>query len=331
MKVLVTYRNIPGKGLTDGLREHFEVKVNPREGYMTRQELLDSVSDIDGLVSLLSERIDSELMDAAPRLKIVANYAVGYNNVDIEAATGRGVMVTNTPDVVTDATADLTWALVMAIARDIVVVDHFTRSGRWTEWHPEDFIAADITGMTLGIVGLGRIGKAVARRAYGFDMRILYTDVQRAPAAVEAEYGATWMGFEQLLSESDFITLHVPLDTRTFHIIDERALRLMKPTAYLINVSRGAVVDEDALVSACAAGQIAGAALDVYEDEPRLSPGLSELENVILVPHLGANSRRTRDLMARMTVDNVVAALSGETPPNLVNREVLEKRRDIGR
>ncbi|MFW6056125.1 MAG: 2-hydroxyacid dehydrogenase [Chloroflexota bacterium] len=329
MNVLVTYRNIPGQGLIEGLQQKYDVIVNEEEGYMSRSALLDAVCNVDGMVSLLNERIDADLMDAAPRLKIVANYAVGYNNIDVSAATERGIMVTNTPGVVTDATADLTWSLLMAIARELVVVDRFTRSGRWTEWHPEDFIAADITGTTLGIVGLGRIGRAVARRASGFDMRILYTDALRADSDVEEACGALFVDLNELLRESDFVTLHVPLDETTFHMIGKEALRRMKSTAYLVNVSRGAVVDEAALVEALSTGEIAGAALDVYENEPRLAKGLAELDNAILIPHLGANSRRTRDRMARMTVDNVVAALCGEVPPNLVNPEVLFGRRAV--
>ncbi|HHE41327.1 MAG TPA: D-glycerate dehydrogenase [Dehalococcoidia bacterium] len=327
MNVLVTYRNIPGAGLIEGLREHVEVRLSAGEGYMSRAELTEALKDADGVVTLLNEKIDAELMDGAPRLKVIANYAVGYNNVDVVAATERGIIVTNTPGVVTDATADLAWALLMAVARGLTVVDDFTRSGRWTEWRPELFIASDISGQTLGIVGLGRIGRAVAKRAVGFDMKILYTDVHRAAPEVERQYHATYVGMDELLQESDFVTLHVPLGEGTFHLINERALRLMKPTAYLVNVSRGSVVDEQALVRALKAGQIAGAGLDVYEDEPRLAEGLAQLENVILTPHLGANSRRTRDLMARMTVENVVAALSGRVPPNVINTDVLARRR----
>lgn len=327
MNVLITYRNIPGHGLIEGLRQEFDVTVNEKEGYMPRSAMLDAVRNADGMVSLLNERIDMDLLDAASRLKVVANYAVGYNNVDVPAATERGIMVTNTPGVVTDATADLTWSLLMGIARELLVVDRFTRSGRWKEWHPEDFIAADITGTTLGIVGLGRIGRAVARRASGFDMRVLYTDARRADKDVEEAYRATFVDLNELLHESDFVTLHVPLDETTFHMINRDALRRMKSTAYLVNVSRGAVVDEAALVQALGSGEIAGVGLDVYEDEPRLAEGLAALDNAILIPHLGANSRRTRDRMARMTVDNVVSALRGEVPPNLVNPEVLPRRR----
>jgi glyoxylate reductase len=327
--VLVTYRKVPGAGLLERLRDRFLVSVNPAEGQMPREGLLRAVADADAMVSMLTDRVDAELLDAAPRLRVVANYAVGFNNVDVQAATSRGIMVTNTPDVVTDATADLAWAILMGIARNVCVVDRFTRSGCWTEWRPEAFIAADITGATLGILGMGRIGQAVAKRAAGFDMRILYHDVRQAPPEIEQRWNARFVPLDTLLRESDFVTIHVPLVEATRHLIDARALWLMKPTAYLVNAARGPIVDEQALVRALQAGTIAGAALDVYENEPRLADGLAQLDNVILIPHLGANSRRTRDRMAAMTVDNIVAALSGETPPNLVNSEVLSRRRPL--
>ncbi len=329
MRVLVTYRNIPGPGLIEGLRQHFEVNVNPHDGQMAREELLTTVAGVDALVCLPSERIDAELLDAAPELRVVSNYAVGFNNIDVDAVTARGVMVTNTPDVVTDATADLAWAILMAIARDVLVVDRFARSGEWKEWRPEAFIAADITGTTLGIVGLGRIGRAMAGRAAGFDMRVLYSDVHRADQEIERRFGAEFVEMDSLLRESDFVTLHVPLNEATRHLIGERELLLMKPTAYLVNASRGPIVDEQALVRALRSNEIAGAALDVYENEPWLAEGLAALDNVILIPHLGANSRRTRDRMAGMTVENVVAALSGDVPPGLVNPGVLPNRKGL--
>ncbi len=329
MKVLVTYRDIPGRGLIEGLRERFEVQVNTHDEQMAREELLAAVADVDALVCLPSESIDAELLDAAPKLRVVSNYAVGFNNVDVDAATVRGVMVTNTPDVVTDATADLAWAILMAIARDIRVVDRFARSGEWKEWRPEAFMAADITGATLGIVGLGRIGQAMARRAAGFDMRVLYSDVHRADQEIERRLGVEFVEMDSLLRESDFVTLHVPLNDATRHLIGERELSLMKPLAYLVNASRGPIVDERALVEALREHKVAGAALDVYENEPRLAEGLAALDNVILIPHLGANSRRTRDRMAEMTVENVVAALSGDVPPSLVNPGVLPNRRGL--
>ena len=330
MKVLVTYRNLPGAGLIERLQERFEVRIHENDGYMSREDLLHAVMDVDGLVSMLSERVDAELMDRAPVLKVVSNYAVGYNNIDVDAATSRGIMITNTPGVVTDATADLAWAILMGIARDVCQVDRFVRSGEWKEWRPEMFVAADITGATLGIIGLGRIGQAMAKRAEGFDMHVLYSDVSRAAPEVEQRCGAEFVSLDDLLRRSDFVTIHVPLSADTHHLIDARALSLMKPTAYLINTARGPIVDEPALVDVLRNGSIAGAALDVYEHEPKLADGLAELENVILIPHLGANSRRTRDRMASMTADNMIAALTGEQPPNLVNPEVMAHRRSPG-
>jgi len=327
MKVLLTYRNIPGAGLVERLSGHFDVRMNQSVGYMPRQDLLREIQEVEGMVSMLNERIDGELLDRAPLLRVVANYAVGYNNVDVQAATSHGVMITNTPDVVTDATADLAWAILMGIARDVCLVDRFVRSGEWREWRPERFIAADITGATLGIVGLGRIGQAMAKRAAGFDMRVLYADSRRAAPEVESRCRAAYVSLQDLLRESDFVTVHVPLNAETHHLIDAQALSLMKPTAYLVNAARGAIVDENALVQALKTRLIAGAALDVYENEPFLADGLAELPNVILIPHLGANSRSTRDRMAAMTAENMIAALSGGMPPNLVNPEVWPHRR----
>ena len=328
-KVLVTYRNLPGGCLRDTLTQRFEVATNSLPGRMTRSQLLEAVRDIHALVPLLSESIDGELMDAAPLLEVIASYAVGYNNIDVEAATSRGIMVTNTPGVVTNATADLTWALLMSIARDIVIVDKYARSGEWTEWRPEMFLAADVSGTTLGIVGIGRIGKAVARRASGFDMRVLYYDPVRLDSESERALGVEYAAFDDLLHWSDFVTIHVPLGPGTHHLIDAAALAKMKPSAYLINASRGPIVDEKALVQALSARTIAGAGLDVYENEPLLEPGLAALDNVVLVPHLGANTRHTRDRMAEMTVENLSSALAGGVPPNLVNPDVLKNRRGL--
>ncbi|MFW6150057.1 MAG: 2-hydroxyacid dehydrogenase [Chloroflexota bacterium] len=324
MRVLVTYRHIPAKGLIDELRQAHETVVNPGDGYFDRSELKRHIADVDAVVCLPNEPIDAELLDAAPRLKVIANYAVGYNNIDVHHATTRGVMVTNTPGVVTDATADMAWALLMGLARHLRGADMFTRSGNWTVWRPEAFIASDITGATLGIVGFGRIGQAVAKRAACFDMRVLYHDVRRPGPDVEQRYRAEYVGLDTLLREADFVTLHVLLDRSTYHIINAERLSLMKPSAYLINASRGPVVDEPALVQALREKIIAGAGLDVYENEPQLTPGLAELDNVLLMPHLGANSNRTRDMMARITVNNIAAALAGKRPPNLVNPEVWQ-------
>ncbi|RLE10223.1 D-glycerate dehydrogenase [Candidatus Aerophobetes bacterium] len=323
MKVFVT-RRIPQVGL-DLLQKECEVKVNPHERVLTRQELIDGVKEADGLLCLLTDTIDKEVMDANPKLKIISNYAVGYNNIDVEEATRRGIMVTNTPGVLTDTTADLTWAILMCVARRIVEADRFTRQGKFKQWSPMLFLGSDVHHSTLGIVGFGRIGRAVARRARGFEMKVLYTDVRRAPEKVEEELEAKFVFLDELLSSSDFVSLHAPLLPTTYHLIGEKELRRMKRTAFLINAARGPLVDEKALVRALKEGWIAGAALDVYENEPELTPGLAELDNVVLVPHIGSASIATREKMATMAATNLLAGLKGEVPPNLVNREVLKQ------
>lgn len=323
MKVFVT-RRIPQVGL-DLLQKECEVKVNPHERVLTRQELIDGVKEADGLLCLLTDTIDKEVMDANPKLKIISNYAVGYNNIDVEEATRRGIMVTNTPGVLTDTTADLTWAILMCVARRIVEADRFTRQGKFKQWSPMLFLGSDVHHSTLGIVGFGRIGRAVARRARGFEMKVLYTDVKRAPEKVEEELEAKFVFLDELLSSSDFVSLHAPLLPTTYHLIGEKELRRMKRTAFLINAARGPLVDEKALVRALKEGWIAGAALDVYENEPELTPGLAELDNVVLVPHIGSASTATREKMATMAATNLLAGLKGEVPPNLVNREVLKQ------
>lgn len=323
MKVFVT-RRIPQVGL-DLLQKECEVKVNPHERVLTRQELMDGVKEADGLLCLLTDTIDKEVMDANPKLKVISNYAVGYNNIDVEEATRRGIMVTNTPGVLTDTTADLTWAILMCVARRIVEADRFTRQGKFKQWSPMLFLGSDVHHSTLGIVGFGRIGRAVARRAKGFEMKVLYTDVKRAPEKVEEELEAKFVFLDELLSSSDFVSLHAPLLPTTYHLIGEKELRRMKRTAFLINAARGPLVDEKALVRALKEGWIAGAALDVYENEPELTPGLAELDNVVLVPHIGSASTATREKMATMAATNLLAGLKGEVPPNLVNREVLRQ------
>jgi len=325
-KIFVT-RRIPQVGL-DILEKKCELKINPHDRVLTEEELIEGVKGIDGLLCLLTDTIDAKVMDTNPELKIISNYAVGYNNIDVEEATKRGIMVTNTPGVLTDTTADLAWALLMSIARRIVEADRFIREGRFKGWSPMLFLGSDVHHSTLGIVGLGRIGRAVARRAKGFEMRVLYTDVKRAPKELEQELRAKSVSLNELLSSSDFVTLHAPLLPQTHHLIGEKQLKMMKRSAYLINAARGPLVDEKALVKALRERWIAGAALDVYEDEPDLAPGLSDLDNVVIVPHIGSASVATREKMATMAATNLLAALKGEVPPNLVNKEVLGERSD---
>jgi glyoxylate reductase len=315
---------IPQPGM-DILQRECQVKVNPHDRLLTKGELIEEVKEADGLLCLLPDSIDGEIMSVNTSLKIISDYAVGYNNIDILEATLRCIMVTNTPGVLTDTTADLTWALIMSIARRIVESDKFTRAGKFRRWTPMLFLGCDVHHSTLGIIGLGRIGRAVAKRAAGFEMRILYTDVKRAPREIENEFRVEFVSLEELLSSSDFVTLHVPLAPETRHLIGAKELRMMKKTAYLVNAARGALVDERALVRALREKWIAGAALDVYENEPDLTPGLADLDNVVVVPHIGSASKATREKMAIMAATNLVAGLKGEVPPNLVNKEVIEK------
>lgn len=321
-KVFVT-REIPRAGLRL-LEEMCQVTVNREDRVLTREELIAGVKEADALLCLLTDTIDAEVMDAGPNLKVISNYAVGFNNIDVEAATARGIPVTNTPGVLTDTTADLAWALLMAVARRVVEGDAFTRAGRYKGWGPMLLLGTDVSGKTLGIVGMGRIGQAVARRAIGFDMSILYYDVQRVPEA-ETRYNARFAELDELLRQSDFVTLHVPLLPETRHLIGARELGLMKKTAFLINSARGPLVDEQALVEALRRGDIAGAGLDVYEEEPALAPGLKDLPNVVLLPHLGSATWETRSKMADIAARNLLAVLKGEKPPACVNPQVLKR------
>lgn len=300
--------------------------VAPERGAMSRPQLLEAVAGADGLVCLLSDRIDEELLGRAPRLRVVGNYAVGTDNIDVRAATRRGVVVANTPDVLTYATADLTMALLCATARRIPEGDALVRSGNWTGWEPGQLLGAEIWGQRLGLIGFGRIGRAVAVRARGFDMRVTYTAPHRAPAAVEAAVPATWLPLEQLLAESDFVSLHCPLDATTRGLIGAAQLAQMKRTAFLINTARGACVDETALAAALEAGTIAGAALDVFVDEPRVPERLRAHPRVVLTPHVGSATAQARARMAELAARAVGAVLAGERPANIVNPEVLEAR-----
>jgi glyoxylate reductase len=292
---------------------------------MPRGELLDSVGGRDGILCLLHDRIDAELMDATPAVGI-ANYAVGYNNMDLAAATARGILLSNTPGVLTDATADLAWALLFSTARRVVESDGFFRTGQWKGWGPRQFLGADITGANLGIVGAGRIGENFALKSKGFGMRVRYA-ARRRNSVLDTELDADHLPLDAVLAESDFVSIHVPLTPDTHHLIGTAQLRLMKPGAILINTARGPIVDESALVEALRAGTIAGAGLDVYEDEPRPKPGLIDLPNVVCVPHIGSATHRTRTRMSLMAAENLLAMLRGERPANLLNPEAWEGRR----
>jgi len=322
-KVYVT-REIPERGLKL-IKERFEAEVWPEYGPPPKQVIIEKVRDVDALASLLSDKIDAEVFDAAPKLKIVSQMAVGFDNIDVNEATKRGIYVTNTPGVLTETTADFAWALLMAVARRVVEADKYIRSGKWkVGWHPTMLMGRDVYGATIGVVGAGRIGSAVAKRAKGFNMKILFYDVFPRPD-LEKELGAKQVDLETLLSESDFVSVHVPLTKETRHLINEERLRMMKKTAYLINNSRGPVVDEKALYKALTEGWIAGAGLDVFEQEPTpLDNPLLKLDNVVVAPHISSASYETRSRMAEMVAENLIAFFEGKTPPNLVNPDVLK-------
>ncbi len=292
---------------------------------ISKEELLRKVKDKEGLVCLLTEKVNLELLSAAPKLRIVANVAVGFDNIDVPACTKRGVVATNTPGVLDETTADFAWTLMMAVSRRLVEGDTLARSGNWKGWDLDQLVGTDVWGKTLGIVGFGRIGKAMARRALGFQMKVVYADAVRAPEAVEKELNATYRGMSDLLAESDFVSVHVPLLPETRGLFDAPRFFKMKPTAYLINTSRGPVVDEAALVHALESGKIAGAALDVFENEPFIHPGLKR-PNVVLAPHIASASIETRTKMACMAAENVVALFKGQRPANMLNPEVLKAK-----
>jgi glyoxylate reductase len=289
-----------------------------------REEVLRHVKDKEGLVCLLTEKVNDELLRVAPKLRIAANVAVGYDNIDVATCTKRGVVATNTPGVLDETTADFAWALMMAVARRLAEGEQLARSGNWKGWNLDQLCGADIWGKTLGLVGFGRIGRAVARRALGFQMKVIYTDAVKAPEEIAKSLNVEYRDMNTLLAESDFISLHVPLMPETRGLFDSPKFYRMKPTAFLINTSRGPVVEEAALVAALDAKKIAGAALDVYENEPFIHPGLKR-PNVVLAPHLASASLETRTNMAVMAAKNVVALFTGQTPPNMLNPAVLNK------
>lgn len=316
-KVFVT-RLIAEKAL-ELIKSECQMEINPEDRALTKQEIINGVQGKDGLLCLLTDTIDAEIMDASPKLKIIANMAVGFNNIDVKAATERKIAVTNTPGVLTETTADLAWALIMATARRIAEADKFTREGKFNGWGPMMMLGADVHGKILGIIGFGRIGKAVAKRALGFDMHIIYYDTQEVNAEIIPGRKALYLPLSLVISHADFISIHVPLTKETHHFIGEKEFRLMKETAYLINTSRGPIVDEKALVKTLKEKKIAGAGLDVYEEEPKIHPELLKLDNAILLPHIGSASVETRTKMAIMAAENLLASLKGQTPPNIIN------------
>lgn len=311
-------RPLPGP-VMKALSRRFRLRHNHRDRPLTPKELLRGIQEADGLIAMLSDRIDREAIGAGRNLKIISNYAVGYNNIDLQAAAERKIPVTNTPGVLTETTADLTFALLLASARRLAEGEQLVRSGKWTGWAPTQLLGTDLYGKTLGLVGIGRIGQAVARRAAGFSMRTVYYSRHRLSPAEEKKIKATFLPFSRLLKESDFLSLHLPLNDDSRHLIDRKALDAMKPTAFLINTSRGPIVDEKALIRALAGRKIAGAGLDVFENEPELSSRLRGMKNVVLLPHIGSASTETRVKMGEMVLENLSAFFSKGRPPNMVN------------
>jgi len=325
MRILIT-GHLP-KEVIFRLEEKYQVEMNHEDRPMDRLKLLKSIGNKTGLLPMITDRIDEEMLDMAPQLRMIANFGVGYNNIDVKAATSRGIMVSNTPGVLTDATAELAFALILAASRRVVEGDRMVREGRFQFWAPMLFLGREVTGKTLGIVGLGEIGKAVARIAKSFHMRILYYQRHQLDPAEERELAVEYADLKTLLMTSDIVSLHVPLTEETRHLIGEKELSHMKTKSFLINTSRGPVIDEAALVSALKEGKIGGAGLDVYEHEPSLTPGLTELDNVVLLPHVGSGTHEARFRMGSLAVENLIAGMEGRMPPNLVNPEVLPHRR----
>jgi glyoxylate reductase len=323
--VLVT-RRLPAPAM-ERVSGRCEVSLYDGPGAMPRDELLKQVSGKVGAITLLTDKVDDEFLDAAgPQLVIVANYAVGFDNIDVAACTRRGVLASNTPDVLTDTTADLAWSLIMSAARRIAEGDRFLRSHEPWIWGPEFMLGVDVHHKTLGIVGFGRIGQALARRARGFDMKVIYHDVYRPPPEVEQGLGAEYRELDDLLAEADFVSLHTNLSPETYHLINAERLKRMKPTAVVVNSSRGPVIDEAALAEALRTGEIFAAGLDVFEKEPDVHPELLKLDNVVVIPHLGSATVETRIAMGLLAADNLIAALEGRQPPTLLNKDVWGKR-----
>jgi lactate dehydrogenase-like 2-hydroxyacid dehydrogenase len=321
-KVLVTRAVFPE--VIEKLQAHFEVDYHDVDVPLPPEQLAARLADKAGALTLLSDRIDAAALSGAKQLKAVCNVAVGYNNFDLPAITQAGVMATNTPGVLNDTTADTAWALLLATARRLVSADKWVRAGQWTGWKfHDDWFGSDVHHATLGILGMGRIGQAVARRAAGFDMQVIYHNRSRLPAETELACNARWVEKDTLLRTADFLVLLLPYSPAAHHVIGAAELAQMKPSAHLINIARGGIVDDNALIEALQEKRIAGAGLDVFENEPALDPRFFSFDNVVLTPHIGSSTRATRLAMAMLAADNLIAALDGRQPPNLLNPEVL--------
>ncbi len=323
-KILVT-REVFDETL-DYLAQHCEVESNQQDVALAPEALARKLVDREGVMCALTDRIDAQLIGHCPRLKAVANIAVGYNNIDLAACTARGVMATNTPGVLDDSTADLAWALMLGAARRLTELERRVRGGEWKGWRLKQWLGVDVHHATLGIFGMGRIGQAIARRAAGFEMRVLYHNRNRLAPELEKKLNAAYAGKDELLRQADFVVLQVPYSPETHHLIGAAELKRMKPSAILINSTRGGVVDDAALIAALKDGTLRAAGLDVFEGEPNLNPGFLGLDNVVLMPHVGSSTEATRRAMAMTAARNLVAALSGEAPPNLLNPEARGKR-----
>jgi gluconate 2-dehydrogenase len=316
LQVLVTREVFPET--LDYLARHFDVEANPSDTPFTPAQLAERLASKDGALITLTERIDAALLAHCPKLRAVCNIAVGFNNIDLKACQARGVMATNTPGVLDDSTADFTWALILATARRVTEAEQYLRAGNWSGWKLKQFLGVDVHHATLGILGMGRVGQAVARRARGFDMNVLYHNSRRLSAEVEKSCHAAYVGMDELLARADILTVHTPYSTATHHILGAAQFAKMKPGAILINAARGGVVDDAALIEALKRGSIAAAGLDVFENEPALHPDFLKLGNVVLTPHIASSSEATRRRMAMLAAENLVAALTTGKPPNLL-------------
>ncbi|MBN1632988.1 MAG: D-glycerate dehydrogenase [Ignavibacteria bacterium] len=318
--IVITHM-IPEKGV-NMLRKKFDVEYHTNTDILSKKQIISLVKDKDVFLSLLTDKIDKEVIDSCPNLKMISNYAVGYNNIDVKYATKKNIIVTNTPRTLDETTSDFVFALILAVSRRIVESDKFMRSGKFKGWNAMDFIGFDVFNSTLGIIGMGSIGKEVALRGYhGFNMKILYSDRSVKPDMISVK--ARHVNLHTLLKESDFVTLNIPLSQETYHLIGEEELRIMKKTAYLINTARGEVVDEKALYKALKEKWIAGAAIDVYEEEPKFTHGLEKLNNIIMTPHIASASLQTRELMSAKAAKNIIDVFDGRIPEGLVNKEIL--------
>ena len=324
MKPKVYLTRLLPPAVMERLERETQLTWHREDHVATKAEIIAGAKSCDALLCNITDRVDAEVLDACPGLKVVANFGVGFNNIDVAAATTRKIPVTNTPGVLTDATADIAFALLMAAARRVGEGERLVRSRQWTGWNPIQLLGADIAGATLGLIGFGRIGKAMAKRARAFDMRLIYWNRTRLSASEEAGTGATYAPMDEVLRQSDFVSLHVAYNPETHHLLGEKQFALMKPTALVINTARGAVIDEAALVRALQAKRIAGAGLDVFEREPLLEAGLYECENAVLAPHLGSATIGTRTKMGMIALENLLAVCAGQRPPNCVNAEVLK-------